>query len=121
MNESIALFQEKKIRKKWFKEEWYFSIIDIIGALTDSENPRNYWNMLKIREKESSQIELYTFCVQLKLIAEDGKLRKTDCVDTKSAFRIIQSIPSPKAEPFKFISSYYKKHFSNNKKTIKND
>ena len=97
------LFQGKKVRTHWDakKEEWYFSVIDVIEVLTDSENPRNYWNMLKIREKESSGTELYTNCVRLKLVAEDGKLRDTDCANTEGIFRIIQSIPSKKAEPFK--------------------
>ena len=75
-------------------------MVDVIASLTDSENPRNYWNMLKIRESEAG-FELYTICVRLKLIAEDGKMRETDCANTESLLRIIQSIPSPKAEPFK--------------------
>jgi len=98
---ALSIFEGKTIRKTWHKEEWWFSIVDIVQALIYSNNPRNYWSMLKIREKESSGIELYTFCVQLKLIAEDGKMRETDCTNTEGAFRIIQSIPSPKAEPFK--------------------
>lgn len=96
----IAIFENKKIRRIWHDEEWWFSVVDVVGALTDSDNPRNYWNMLKVREKESG-VELYTICVQLKLIAEDGKLRETDCANLEGIFRIIQSIPSPKAEPFK--------------------
>jgi hypothetical protein len=99
-NNALVVFQDKKIRRIWHNDEWYFSIIDVIEALTDSANPRNYWNMLKNREAEQG-VELYTYCVQLKLIAEDGKLRETDCANTKNMFRIIQSIPSPKAEPFK--------------------
>lgn len=99
-NKELAVFQGKKIRKIWHNDEWWFSIVDIIKALTDSINPRNYWNMLKSREAKQG-VELYTYCVQLKLSAEDGKLRETDCVNTEGAFRIIQSIPSPKAEPFK--------------------
>ena len=74
--------------------------MDVVEALTDSPNPRNYWSMLKVREQEAG-VELYTNCVQLKLVAEDGKLRETDCANTKNMFRIIQSISSPKAEPFK--------------------
>ncbi len=97
----IAIFRGKEIRKKLVNDRWFFSVIDIVRVLTDSENPRNYWSMLKQREKESSGIELSTFCVQLKLIAEDGKLRETDVADTEGIFRIIQSIPSKKAEPFK--------------------
>ena len=98
---ALAVFEGKKIRKVWHNDEWWFSVVDIIEALTGSDNPRNYWFMLKTREKESSGVELSTFCGQLKLVAEDGKLRKTDCTNTEGAFRIIQSIPSPKAEPFK--------------------
>ena len=75
--------------------------MDIVHVLTDSPNPRNYWNMLKKREAETSNIELYTFCVQLKLRSSDGKYYLTDCANTESMFRIIQSIPSKKAEPFK--------------------
>jgi len=101
MKKEIIVFNGKNIRRKLVDGKWFFSVVDIVGVLTESENPRNYWNMLKQREKESSGIELSTFCVQLKLIAEDGKLRETDCADTESIFRIIQSIPSKKAEPFK--------------------
>lgn len=99
-NKSLVVFQDKKIRRVWHNNEWYFSVVDVIAALAGSTNPRNYWNMLKARELEQG-VELYTNCVQLKLLAEDGKLRETDCANTKSMFRIIQSIPSPKAEPFK--------------------
>ena len=97
---ALSVFEGKKIRKVWHNEEWYFSVVDVVESLTDSSNPRNYWNMLKAREAETG-IELYTICVRLKLIAEDGKLRETDCANTEALFRIIQSIPSPKAEPFK--------------------
>ncbi len=97
----IAIFHGKTIRRKLVENKWFFSVVDIVGVLTDSDNPRNYWYMLKVREKESSGIELSTNCVQLKLIAEDGKQRETDCADTEGIFRIIQSIPSKKAEPFK--------------------
>src|SRR3989338_274287 len=97
----ISIFDGKTIRRKLVEDKWFFSLVDVVGALTDSENPRNYWNMLKAREKETSEIELSTNCVQLKLIAEDDKLRETDCADTEGIFRIIQSIPSKKAEPFK--------------------
>jgi len=83
------------------EDKWFFSVVDIVGVLTDSENPRNYWSMLKIREKESSKVELSTNCVQLKLKSGDGKEYETDCADTEGIFRIIQSIPSKKAEPFK--------------------
>jgi DNA-damage-inducible protein D len=97
---SLVVFQNKKIRRIWHEEAWYFSVVDVIEALTDSSNSRNYWNMLKSRELEYG-VELYTICVQLKLKAPDGKMRLTDCANTKSLFRIIQSIPSKKAEPFK--------------------
>ena len=97
----MIVFGAKQIRRIWHDEQWFFSIVDIIGALTDSDNPRNYWNMLKAREIKQSQVQLYTFCVQLKLASADGKSYKTDCVNTEAAFRIIQSVPSPKAEPFK--------------------
>jgi hypothetical protein len=97
----IAIFNGKAIRKKLVNDKWFFSVVDIVGVLTDSENPRNYWHMLKVREKESSGTELSTNCVQLKLKSGDGKEYETDCADTEGIFRIIQSIPSKKAEPFK--------------------
>src|ERR1017187_9301514 len=97
----IIVFGAKQIRRVWLDDQWFFSIVDIIGALTDSDNPRNYWNMMKAREQKDSEVQLSTFCVQLKLPSADGKNYKTDCVNTEYAFRIIQSIPSPKAEPFK--------------------
>ncbi len=100
MKGALVVFQDKKIRRVWHKEEWYFSVIDIVEVLTDSANPRNYWNMLKKRELEH-RVELSTFCVQLKLPSTDGKSYETDCANTESLFRIIQSIPSRKAEPFK--------------------
>lgn len=96
----LVVFEDKNIRRIWHNDEWYFSVVDIIAALTDSNNPRNYWNMLKTREKEQC-VELYTFCVRLKMMSTDGKKYETDCANTKSLFRIIQSIPSKKAEPFK--------------------
>ncbi len=96
----LSISEGQHIRKIWHNNEWFFSVVDVIKSLTDSSNPRNYWNMLKVREEEQG-IELYTICVQLKLIADDGKMRETDCANTEALFRIIQSIPSPKAEPFK--------------------
>ena len=96
----IALFKGKKIRKLLYENEWYFSVIDVVEALTDSVNPRDYWFKMKIRVKSEDGIELSTICQQLKL-KPDGKMRETDCAHTESVFRIIQSIPSPKAEPFK--------------------
>ena len=97
------LFEGKEIRSIWDseKEEYYFSVVDVISALTDSSNPRNYWNMLKSRLNKEEQSELSTKCVQLKLQAKDGKLRSTDALDTKGILRLIESIPSHKAEPFK--------------------
>ena len=102
-NTSIKLFDSKKIRTHWDEsdEKWYFSVVDVVEALTDSLNPRDYWFKMKNRVKSEDGIELSTICRQLKLISSDGKKYSTDCADTKSLFRIIQSIPSPKAEPFK--------------------
>jgi hypothetical protein len=99
---SLKLFQEKGIRSYWDEQEeqWYFSVIDVVSALTDSANPRDYWFKIKKREKIAG-IELSPICRQLKLQAPDGKMRETDCANVKGLFRIIQSIPSPKAEPFK--------------------
>jgi len=99
--EALVVFQDKKIRRIWHEEQWFFSVVDVVGALTDSENPRNYWSMLKTREREGSGIELSTNCVQLKMASSDGKEYETDCANTEGIFRIIQSIPSKKAEPFK--------------------
>ncbi|MEK9200873.1 MAG: Bro-N domain-containing protein [Patescibacteria group bacterium] len=101
--EELAVFEGKQIRKVWDEneEEWYFSVIDIIEALTGSENPRDYWFKMKIRVKFEGGSELSTLCRQLKLVATDGKRYETDCANTESVFRIIQSIPSPKAEPLK--------------------
>jgi hypothetical protein len=100
--EAIQLFEEKKVRTLWNQDEekWYFSIVDTVQVLTDSPNPRKYWSVLKIRlKKEGSQ--LTTNCSQLKMQSADGKYYKTDVADTEQLFRLIQSIPSPKAEPFK--------------------
>lgn len=97
---SIILFKQQGIRRLWHKGEWYFSVIDVVKILTESPIPRRYWTDLKRKlSKEGS--ELYEKIVQLKMQAPDGKLRLTDCANTKSLLRIIQSIPSPKAEPFK--------------------
>lgn len=97
----IAIFKGTKVRKVIFQNEWWFSVIDIIEALTDSNKPRVYWNAMKTRVKSEDGIQLSTICRQLKLVAPDGKMRETDCANTEGIFRIIQSIPSPKAEPFK--------------------
>ena len=88
----IALFQGKEIRKVLHENEWYFSIVDIIAVLTDSENPRDYWYRMKQREKDSSRIELSTKCRQLKLASSDGKSYSTEVANTENAFRIIQSM-----------------------------
>lgn len=83
------------------REEWYFSIVDVVGSLTKSNNPRDYWYRVKKRMSEEEKSELSTICRQLKLKAPDGKMRLTDVADMQGIFRIIQSVPSPKAEPFK--------------------
>jgi len=100
---AIKLFEEKRIRTHFDEksEEWYFSVIDVVEALTDSANPRDYWFKMKQRVKLEDGIELSTICRQLKMMAPDGKQRSTDCANVQSLLRIIQSIPSPKAEPFK--------------------
>ena len=100
--QAIQLFEERKVRTAWDdqEEKWYFSIVDVCGVLTDSPNPRNYWKVLKGRLIKEGN-ETVTKCYQLKFQAPDGKMRLTDVADTEQLFRIIQSIPSPKAEPFK--------------------
>ena len=97
----IAVFKGKEIRKTIYKNEWWFSVIDVVAVLTDSNIPRRYWSDLKIKLKKEGFIEVYEKIVQLKLEAPDGKLRETDSANTETVFRIIQTIPSPKAEPFK--------------------
>ena len=97
---SLVVFQDKEIRRTWYEGEWYFSIIDVVIILTDSSRPRKYWSDLKNNLIEEG-FEVSDKIGQLKLQAEDGKLRFTDCANTESMFRIIQSIPSQKAEPFK--------------------
>ena len=102
-NSSIQLFEDQKIRTAWDaeKEEWYFSIIDVISILTGTANPRRYWSDLKRKLKIEGAVEVYEKIVQLKLLSPDGKKRLTDVASTEQLLRIIQSIPSPKAEPFK--------------------
>lgn len=95
----IAIFHQKEIRKTIHQKEWWFSILDVIGALTDSPQPKTYWAKMKERDQEISQP--FPFWEQLKLKASDNKMREADCANTEGLFRIIQSIPSPKAEPFK--------------------
>ena len=98
---ALVVFQDKKIRRTWYNNEWFFSVVDAVVALTDSADPKDYWYRMKKRELESSGIELSTFCRQLKLPSADGKYYETDCSNTESLFRLVQSIPSKKAEPFK--------------------
>ncbi len=99
-NNKIVLFQEKQVRKIWHKEEWYFSVVDVIEVLTDSTQPSRYWSDLKKRsEKETRQS--FDFCERLKLQRPDGRTYPSDCADTQGILRIIMSIPSPKAEPFR--------------------
>ncbi|MBS7310506.1 MAG: Bro-N domain-containing protein [Treponema sp.] len=102
-NTQIKLFEEKKVRSIWDENElqWYFSVIDVVEVLTESVNPRDYWFKMKKRVHSEDGLELSTICRQFKMTAQDGKMRETDCANVKSLFRIIQSIPSPKAEPFK--------------------
>ena len=103
MDNEVKLFEDNKIRSVWDneKEEWYFSVVDVVGALTGSPNPRDYWYRVKKRMSEEEKSQLSTFCRQLKFKAADGKKYSTDAADMQGIFRIIQSIPSPKAEPFK--------------------
>jgi len=99
---NIKLFEEKKVRSQWneVEQQWYFSVVDVVEILTDSPDPKDYWYRMKKREKLSG-IELSTICRQLKMESSDGKKYSTDCSNTEGLLRIIQSIPSPKAEPFK--------------------
>ncbi len=102
MEKSIKLFESKKVRTHWDEEQekWYFSIIDVVAILTESSNPRKYWSVLKTRLKQEGS-QLATNCSQLKMLSSDGKMYNTDVADTEQLLRLIQSIPSPKAEPFK--------------------
>ena len=97
----MVVFGAKRIRRAWVDDQWYFSVIDIVAALTDSASPPKYWDAMKRREKASSGVDLSTFCRKVPLTGADGKTYKSDAVNTEAAFRIIQSVPSPKAEPFK--------------------
>jgi len=97
----IKLFESREIRSVLLENEWYFAVVDVMAVLTESKNPRSYWSKLKEREKQQSGVELSTFCQQLKLPATDGKMYKTDCASKQGLLRIIQSVPSRKAEPFK--------------------
>ena len=102
MTDKIKLFEQKQVRTHWDaeNEEWYFSVVDVVEVLTESPSPRKYWSVLKTRLKKEGS-ELATNCSQLKMQAADGKYYKTDCMTTKNILRLVQSIPSPKAEPFK--------------------
>ena len=102
-NDKIQLFEDKRIRTAWDaeKEEWYFSVVDVCEVLSGTDNPRRYWSDLKRKLKAEGAVEMYEKIVQLKMTAPDGKKRLTDVADTEQLLRIIQSIPSPKAEPFK--------------------
>lgn len=103
MSDDVKIFEGSKIRSVWDneREEWYFSVVDVIGSLTESNNPRDYWYRVKKRMSDEERSELSTICRQLKLKASDGKMRLTDVADMQGIFRIIQSVPSSKAEPFK--------------------
>ena len=96
VQKGLIVFQDRSIRRLWHDDQWFYSVVDIVAVLSESDNPTTYWRVLKHREPQ-----LVTICNGLKMPAEDGKLRYTDCVNTKNAFRLIQSIPSKKAEPFK--------------------
>lgn len=99
MNNKLLLFETKEIRKLWHNEEWYFSIVDIIEVLTESPLPRQYWN--KVKKNLITESQSYPFWIQLKLTSNDGKNYKTDCSNTEGVFRIIMTVPSPRAEPLK--------------------
>ena len=113
MSDDVKIFEGSQIRSVWDneREEWYFSVVDVIGSLTESNNPRDYWYRVKKRMSEEERSELSTFCRQLKLKSTDGKSYKTDVADMQGIFRIIQSVPSPKAEPFKmWLAEVGKEH-----------
>ncbi len=99
--EQITMFKNKEIRKILHDDEWFFSVVDVVEAVTDSVNPRDYWYQLKKRELSKTGIDLSTDCRQLKLSAKDGSMRETECASPEIIFRIVQSIPSPKVEPLK--------------------
>ena len=102
MDKNIKLFENREVRTLWNaeQEEWYFSVVDVVAILTDSADPRKYWSVLKARLKAEGS-EVTTNCSQLKMLAPDGKMRKRDAMNTQGILRLVQSIPSPKAEPFK--------------------
>lgn len=100
-NDELVLFENQKIRRTEYEGEWYYSIVDIIEILSESSKPRDYWYRLKKRMEDEELSELSTNCRRLKLLSKDGKFRETDCATRETIFRIIQSVPSPNAEPFK--------------------
>ena len=97
----VILFQEKNIRRVWHNEQWFFSIIDVVGILTDSADAQRYWSVLKSRLKKQEGFDVTTICSKLKMVGLDGKNYPTDCSNTEGLLRLIMSVPSPKAEPFK--------------------
>ena len=97
----IAVFSGKQVRRALLEGQWWFSVIDVVAILTDSDNPRDYWYKMKVRDEQEADVQLSTICRQLKLTAPDGKKRETDCANIEGILRIVQSIPSKKAEPFK--------------------
>lgn len=101
INDNLVLFENNKIRRTEYNDEWYYSVVDVVEILSESKNPRDYWYRLKKRMEEEELSELSTSCRRLKITAKDGKTRETDCANREGIFRIIQSIPSPNAEPFK--------------------
>ena len=101
INDNLVLFENNKIRRTEYNDEWYYSVVDVVEILSESKNPRDYWYRLKKRMEEEELSELSTNCRRLKIPAKDGKIRETDCANREGIFRIIQSIPSPNAEPFK--------------------
>jgi len=100
MEKGLIVFDDKNIRRVWNKEEWFYSVVDVVGALDASSSPRKYWNKLSQRLREEG-VEMVTICHRLKMEASDGKKYMTDCANSKGIFRLIQSIPSKRAEPFK--------------------
>lgn len=98
---TIALFEQHRIRQVWYEDEWWFSVIDVVAVLTGSKNPGSYWYVLKSRLRDEGAGEVLTFCKNLKLPGRDGKLYPTDCATSETLLRLIQSVPSPNAEPFK--------------------
>ena len=97
----LIVFENKDIRRIWHNEEWWFAVVDVVGAISESKNPAVYWRVLKKRLKDEGAEQTVTNCNGLKMEALDGKMRKTDCANTQNLLRIVQSIPSKKAEPFK--------------------